>query len=72
MIEFKGELAESTLKFYKKRMVRSRQGTNIFFLVFGLPMLTFFSAFCDAVKIHIFYSCSCSGNCRCFFTVSYD
>lgn len=54
MIEFKGELTENTLNFYKKRMVRSRQGTNIFFLVFGLPMLTFFLHFVMPLK-YIFF-----------------
>lgn len=50
MIEFKGELTDNTLKFLKKRMVRSRQKTNIFFLIFGLPMLTFLLHFIIPLK----------------------
>lgn len=50
MIEFKGELTESTLKVFRKRMIRSKQKTNIFFFVFGLPMMTFLLHFIMPLK----------------------
>ena len=71
MIEFKGELTDNTLKFLKKRMIRSRQKTNIFFLIFGLPMLTFLLHFIIPLKYItiVFFS---FGNFGCFYAVSYN
>lgn len=51
MIEFKGELTDNTLKFLKKRMVKHQQKTNIFFLIFGLPMFTFLLRFIIPLKL---------------------
>lgn len=50
MIEFKGKLADNTLKILKKRMVSNQQKTNIFFLIFGLPMITFLLRFIIPLK----------------------
>lgn len=50
MIEFKGELADNTIKFLKKRMIRSQQKTNIFFFILTLPMLTFLLHFIMPLK----------------------
>lgn len=41
VIEFKGKLSDNIIKILKKRMVSNQQKTNIFFLIFGLPALTF-------------------------------
>lgn len=41
IIEFKGELADNTMKILKNRMVSNQQKINIFFLILGLPMFTF-------------------------------
>lgn len=50
MIEFKGKLEDNALKILKKRMVSSHQKTNIFFLIFGLPMFTFLLHFIIPLK----------------------
>lgn len=41
IIEFKGRLADNTLKILKNRMVSNQQKINIFFFILGLPMFTF-------------------------------
>lgn len=50
MIEFKGTLAEHTLKFYHKRFIKENMSISMFFFVMCIPACTFILSFIMPLK----------------------